>query len=128
MPEIKASLSLAPERIKPFGYVELDLNLSISTTGSEPYWIEAVYEIPSPLSLAPDKNLSTAKALIGILQPGETREKRVKLYAGSETYPEIYKIKVTLYLYDKDGAISERKEYIKELECAEVSAKAMQSP
>ncbi|HVA82585.1 MAG TPA: hypothetical protein VNF06_00275 [Candidatus Aquilonibacter sp.] len=128
MPEIQASLTLAPERIKPFGYIELELNLSISTDSPEPYWIEAVYEIPSPLSLAPDKNLSTAKALIGILQKGETREKRIKLYAGSETYPEIYKIKVTLYFYDKDGAISERKEYIKELECAEVSAKVVQTP
>ncbi|MDE1846093.1 MAG: hypothetical protein KGH53_02325 [Candidatus Micrarchaeota archaeon] len=126
MPEMEAAVSIVPERIRPFSYTELELNLSLSTKSAEPYWVEAVYEVPAPLSLAPDKNLSTAKALIGILSSGEQREKRVKVYAGSDTYPEIYKIKVTLFIYDKDGAISERKEYIKELECAEVSAKVAQ--
>lgn len=128
MPEIAATLSFSAEKIRAFTYNEFDMRLAVGTNDIDPYWAECVYEVPSPLSLAPDKNLTTAKSLIGILQKGITREKRVKIYAGSEVYPSTYTIKVTLYLYDKDGAISERKEYTKEIECSEANAKVLQSP
>lgn len=127
MPEITATLSLTVEKIKAFTYNEIELNLAISTKDQEPYWLEAVYEVPAPLSLAPDKSLLTAKTLIGILEKEETRQKRAKIYAGNDAYPEIYKLKVTLYIYDKDGAISERKEYVKEVECADMVPKIPQN-
>jgi len=128
MPEFATTLSLTSEKIKAFTYNEFEMNLAIITDDAEPYWVEALYEVPVPLTLAPDKSLVTAKGLIGILQKGEKREKRVKIYTSSDVYPNIYKIKVTLYIYDKDGAISERKEYTKELECSEENAKVLQSP
>lgn len=121
MAQVDASISLSQERIRAFVYSEFELNLSISSSDRDPYWAEAVYEVPSPLSLAPDKALQSAKSLVGILQNSETRQKRVKIYAGNETYPEIYKIKITIFLYDNDGAISERKEYVKEIECADIA-------
>lgn len=128
MPEISVELSSLPERIRPFTYNELEVRLSIATDAAEPYWAECVYEVPPPLSLAPDKSLVMAKSLVGILQKGEKREKRVKVYASNDVYPNTYPLKVTLYLYDKDGAISERKEYTKEIECGEANAKVLQSP
>jgi hypothetical protein len=128
MPEITVTLSLSPEKIRAFTYNELEMKLSAITTDSELYWIECIYDVPAPLSLAPDKSLITAKSLIGILQKGELREKRVKIYASNDVYPNTYLLKVTLYLYDKDGAISERKEYTKEIECSEANAKVLQSP
>ncbi|MGI0141080.1 MAG: hypothetical protein ACREBF_00300 [Candidatus Micrarchaeales archaeon] len=128
MPEISANLSLTIDKIKAFTYNELEIKVSLATLDPEPYWAECVYEVPQPLSLAPDKSLTTAKSLIGIIQKGETREKRAKIYTSSEVYPDTYKIKLTLYLYDKGGAISERKEYFKELECGEANAQILQSP
>ncbi|MDE1850288.1 MAG: hypothetical protein KGH54_00640 [Candidatus Micrarchaeota archaeon] len=128
MPEITATLSLSSERIRAFTYNELEMKLSVTTNDSELYWVECIYDVPAPLSLAPDKSLTTAKSLVGILQRGEAREKRVKIYASNEVYPNTYTIKVTLYLYDKDGAISERKEYTKEIECGEGNAQVLQSP
>ncbi|MDE1827572.1 MAG: hypothetical protein KGH65_00195 [Candidatus Micrarchaeota archaeon] len=127
MPEITVALALNSDRLRAFTYNEIELKLSVATLDAEPYWVECVYEVPHPLSLAPDKSLLTAKSLIGILQKAQPREKRVKIYASNEVYPSTYTLKVTLYLYDKDGAISERKEYAKEIECSEGNAKVLQS-
>ncbi|MDE1825206.1 MAG: hypothetical protein KGH61_00785 [Candidatus Micrarchaeota archaeon] len=119
MPEITVQMVSSAEKIRAFTYNEIELNLKIAIAEQDPYWVEAVYEVPAPLSLAPDKSLPTGKGLIGILQKDSAKEKRVKIFAGSEVYPSTYKVKVTLYVYDKDGAIAERKEYSKELECIE---------
>ena len=127
MPEITVQIGASVDKLRAFTYNELELNLRVATTEPEPYWIEVIYEVPSPLSLAPDKHLPTGKGLIGILQKDEVKEKRVKIFAGSEVYPSTYNVKVTLYAYDKDGAIAERKDYFKELECTEAS-KVAQTP
>ena len=127
MPEISAVLEVSPDSIKAFRSNELDMHLSFTMAEDEHYWLECVLEVPPPLSLAPDKSLLNGKLLIGILEKDAPKEKRLKIFSSNDVYPNTYKIKVTLYVYDKDGAISERKEYFKELECGDENAKVLQS-
>lgn len=127
MPEIEAKLEISPEKIKPFAFKELDLNFTVNTKDEGKYWLECVFDVPAPLSLAPDKSLQTGKVLLGIIDKDIIKEKKVKIFAANDVYPETYKIKATLFVYDSDGAISERKEYLKELECSEADAKILQS-
>ncbi|MDE1855674.1 MAG: hypothetical protein KGH49_00315 [Candidatus Micrarchaeota archaeon] len=128
MPEINAALALTSDKIKAFTINELELNIAVGTADTEPYWVECVYEVPMPLSLAPDKSLLTAKSLVGIISVEAQKEKRVKIYSRNDVYPSVYTIKATLFVYDKDGAIAERKEYTKELECGETNAQILQNP
>ena len=127
MPEINVSLDASTNEIKAFTFNEFEVRLSLSTKDADPYWVESVFEVPQPLSLAPDKPLYTGKSPIGILEKQTVKEKRVKVWAGNDVYPNTYKIKVTLFIYDKDGAITERKEYFKELECSETN-QVLQNP
>jgi len=127
MPEIEAKLELSPEKIKPFAFKELDLVLTVNTKEEGKYWIECVFNVPAPLSLAPDKVLDTGKVLLGILDKNNSKEKKLKIFAANDVYPETYKIRATLFIYDSDGAISERQEYSKELECSEEDAKILQN-
>lgn len=127
MPEIEVKLDLSPEKIRPFAFKELDLVLTVSTKEEGRYWLEGIFDVPAPLSLAPDKILDSGKILLGILGKDNSKEKKVKIFAANDVYPETYKIKVTLFIYDSDGAISERREYFKELECGEEDAKVLQS-
>ena len=128
MAEINATFEVTPEKIKAFTFNELNLDVSISTTDSEKYWLEAVFEVPYPLSLAPDKNLTAGKILLGILDKDSKKGKKVKIFAANDVYPNTYKVKMTLFIYDKEGVIAERKEYSKELECGEAGAKVLQNP
>ena len=128
MPEINADLTLNLERIKAFTSNEFELTLKASTTSAEPCWVEAVFEVPPPLTLAPDKPLTTGKSLVGIVSAGKAKEKKIKIYSGNDVYPDTYKIKATLYAYDADGAIAERKDFYRELECGEANAQVLQSP
>ena len=128
MPEINTTLALTQDKIKAFTINELELKMQVGTDSTEPHWVECVYEVPMPLSLAPDKSLLTAKSLIGIIGAQMPKEKRVKIYSKNDVYPSTYTIKATLFIYDKDGAIAERKEYTTELECGETNAQILQNP
>lgn len=127
MADVSVRFEVTPQKIKPFTFNELELRMIISTKDQDPYWAECVFEVPHPLSLAPDKILLSGKSLVGILQSELDKEKMIKVFATSTTYPSIYRIKSTLYLYDKDGAIAERKEYYTELECGETNAQILQN-
>ena len=127
MPEINATLDILPEKIKPFAFKELDMSLKVDTKEEGRYWLECIFDVPTPLSLAPDKELQNGKVLIGILDKENPREKKVKICAANDVYPDTYKIRATLFVYDSDGAIAERKEYAKELECGEADAKVLQN-
>lgn len=126
MPQLTVKLEVLPQRIKPFTFNEMEVKILLNTSETEPYWVECVFEAPAPLSLAPDKILMSGKSLVGILEKGVDKERRVKLFAQNDVYPDTYRIKSTLYIYDKDGAISERKDYYVELECGELNTKILQ--
>ncbi|MDE1761934.1 MAG: hypothetical protein KGH59_01035 [Candidatus Micrarchaeota archaeon] len=128
MPDIETTLTLNQDQVKPFTSREIEVNLEVKTSAAEPYWVEGVFDLQSPISLAPDKSLPSGKTVLGILDKDNPRSKRIKLYTNSDTYPSRYKMKVTIYAYDRDGAISERREYVKEIEVSESNAQILQGP
>lgn len=127
MPEPNVSLDFSPSKVDAFRFNEVNLTINVSMEEDKPYWCECVVEAPSPLSLAPDKELATAKTIIGIVGNGRRREKRIKIFAGNNVYPDIYKVKITVYLYDEEGVIYVRKDATKEIECSGNDGKLLQN-
>jgi hypothetical protein len=100
---------------------EVELNIHIENGSSEPYWIESDVILPvNVLSLAADKELLQGRIRGGIVFPNETKMLRCKIYANSAVYPDIYKIKIVAYAYDRDGVISQRKEATADLRCERI--------
>ncbi len=124
MVDIEVGAQLVPEKFKALQFNEAELHLDVVSKDPNPYWVECAVEVQFPLSLAPDKNVPVGRTLIGIFSSGTKREKRVKIFTGSNAQPSTYHIKVTFYVYDADGAIADRKEVQKEVECKNVDLNA----
>ncbi len=122
MPQIQSQIQVAPEYMKPFVFNEVEMKIVLGSNSSDLCWVEGTVEVPDPLSLAPDRNLGKGKMLFGILRDGIVREKRVKIFAKGDVYPNIYTIKITLFIYDETGAISDRVEIRKDIECSDQNA------
>ncbi len=125
MTEIQSQIQIIPEHLRPFVFNEAELHITLSTNSVSSCWVEATVTVPRPLSLAPDRDLETGKMLFGILGQGKSQEKRVKVFAKGDIYPNIYDVKITLFVYDENGAISERMEISKEIECSEENAEVL---
>ncbi len=125
MPQIQSQIQIMPEHMKAFAFNEAEMKITLSTNGTNACWVEATVAVPKPLSLAPDRALETGKMLFGILGNGAEREKKVKIFAKGDVYPNIYNVKITLFVYDESGAISERMEINKEIECSDQNAKVL---
>lgn len=110
-----------PIRILAHMRNEAELNINIENGGTEPYWLEADVVLPnSVLSLAPDKELLQGRIRGGIVSPNESKTLRCKIYANSAVYPDTYRIKLVVYAYGRDGAISRREEAHADLRCERV--------
>jgi hypothetical protein len=122
MSSFSVSITSIPEGMKSFRRNELELTLSViadETTKPVNYWVEAIVNVPHMISLAPDRYLENGKILMGIISNGSTKEKRFKLFANNNIYPDTYKINLTLLFYDNEGAVAERQDIIKEIVCSD---------
>ncbi len=125
MTNITTDIRISPETFKPGVFTEAEINFSLESKDDALYWAECIIEVPHPLSLAPDKKLFIGKTLVGIIGQGNRREKRLKLYSDSSIHPSVYQVKLIFYLYGADGAIEDRKEVFKSIECGEINAKVL---
>ncbi len=112
-------------KIKPFVPARTDLKFTVSSSADGPYWVECMVEAPKALSLAPRGELDKARMMIGIVGKGEKLSKEVRLFASSTTYPEVYNIKLTFLVYDREATVAERLEYTREIECGDADAKVL---
>jgi len=122
MPDFKVSITSAPETMKSFRRNELELMLSVTSEENQPpfnYWVEAIVTVPHLTSLAPDRPLENGKLLLGIISNGSAKEKRFKLFANNNIYPDTYKIMLTILFYDSEGAVAERQDVTKEIVCSD---------
>ncbi len=126
MQGINAELSITVDKLKAFVPSEFEVLIKAGSDENDPYWLESILEVQYPLSLAPDKSLLSGRSLLGIAYNGETREKKVKIFANNDIFPDNYRFKLILFAYDKDGAIATRQEYTKELECSDENGKILQ--
>lgn len=97
---------------------EATLHLTVISDGnSGNYWCECDISVMTPLSLAPDKELEAGRTRVGILRPNKKIEKQIKLYTRPNNFPDNYPVKITVYIYDEDGAIAERFEQSDIIKC-----------
>ena len=122
--KIEVGANIIPDKFKALQFNEAELYLHVESKDHNTHWIECAVEVQFPMSLAPDKRIPIGRTLIGIFHEGVKKEKRVKIFTGSDALPSTYKIKLTFYIYDQDGAIEDRKEILKEVECMSVDLNA----
>lgn len=73
--------------------------------------------VKPPLSLSHDGELNTGKTRVGMVGPSQSRSKKVKIFTRPNSTPGSYHLGVIAYMYDEDGAISERVEKKEDVEC-----------
>ncbi len=125
MPEITVQFTNLPSEMKAFRYNELEAKISVESGDKEAYWVEAMITVPPPLSLAPAESLEKAKTTLGILTQGKRKEKRFKIFAQNNVYPYIYKVTATLFIYDEEGVVVDRRDYYDEIQCNDLDAKIL---
>ncbi len=96
-------------------YVES--TIKVSNPVGEASWAEAHVYVPSKLSLSPDSMLRKGRIRVGVVDRNETREKAVRIYANPYTNPQVYRCKIVLYIYSKDGVIASRLEKAMDIRC-----------
>ncbi|MDE1797781.1 MAG: hypothetical protein KGH63_00055 [Candidatus Micrarchaeota archaeon] len=114
---LEVTAHFSPMRLTAYARNEAEMEVSVKNPGEQPLWLEADVKVPSAISLAPDRQLEGGRTRLGIALPGESVGKKVKIYAGPQSYPDEYKIMLTIYAYGADGAIVSREEWKEHLRC-----------
>jgi len=118
MENIKVGASFKPERLKAYTKNENLMLLTLENSDeSHSYWCECKVDVKSPLSLAHDVELNEGITRVGIIKPKSKLEKQVRFYTRPNNFPDNYDLKVTLFVYDEDGAIAERLESKHTIQC-----------
>ena len=120
--DIEIGVKFEPEALRANTRNEAFLIIS-ATNGSStaPYWCECEVSVKSPLSLAVDRELEMGRTRIGIAIPGGLIEKKIKLFTRPNNFVDDYPISIVAYIYETDGAISERIEKKAFIQCREMS-------
>ena len=118
MGDIKVRINFNPERIDAGKRGEGEVLIDLSNSSKDKlFWCECDLHIDHQFSLAMDRDLNEGRTRVGIIKPGGAASKRVRFYTKHGSYPGKYKVSVTMYAYDEDGAIAERSDIDTELEC-----------
>ena len=110
MHDVDVKLNFMPKVFSSGARNELVMTISISSGDAQPHWCECDIEVKSPVSLAPDKELTFGRTRVGIVSASRQISKPVKIYTTQAVVDGDYAIGIIAYLYDEDGAISVRKE------------------
>ena len=114
---LNPSTHFTPIRLSAYVRNEVEMEVIVRNEGNEPRWVECDVSTPDAISLAPDRSLSKGRMRIGIALPREKISKKIKIYGGASSYPDTYTIRITIYGYGAEGAISERYDIRSELRC-----------
>ena len=107
---IKLGLRTHPEVLFSYNSNYVELIIRAENPGDHPLWVESDVSVPDKLSLTPTNELRKGRVRVGVVDKNEYLEKAVRIYANRYTNPQIYKIDVTLYIFNKDGVIDTRME------------------
>lgn len=113
---LEVSAHFTPLRLTAYMRNEVEMEVTVHNPDVQPLWLECDVKLPGALSLAPDRQLEGGRSRLGIALPGELVHRKVKIYAGAATYPDEYKIVLTIYAFGPDGVIvtrEERKEHLR---------------
>jgi hypothetical protein len=95
----------------------VEIILRVENRGKEPVWCEADLKVPEKISLSPTGELSRGRVRLGILKKKEFMEKATRVFANNYTNPQVYRVVVTLYMFNKDGVIETRLEKPIDIRC-----------
>ena len=112
--------SFFPIRLTAFSQNHVEMEVAVVNNTNEIYWLECDVELPDAISLAPDRKLSKGRSRIGIVGPKGRVTKRVKIYGGASSYPDIYKVNLTAYGFDQQGVIQTRNNRKVKLRCERI--------
>ncbi len=120
MSSVTIDVIFEPSTLRAYIRNEAAMKLNLKNADqARSFWCEADVSVNSPLSLAPDTELGLGKMRMGILKPGASLDKSVKLYTRPNNFPDQYGLKITVFLYDEDGAIAEREDKLITIPCIE---------
>ncbi|MDD5317951.1 MAG: hypothetical protein PHF51_04460 [Candidatus ainarchaeum sp.] len=120
MPVFNIATRFHPIRLTAFMKNSVELSVEVENKSGEPYWTEFDVTVPEAVSLAPDRQLQRGRLRVGIINSGECLTGKCKVYGSSASYPDLYTLKVTVYGFGRDGAISAREERKVELRCEQL--------
>lgn len=127
MANTEIRVDFTPSKLKAYAKNEVVATISVKNMSDvNTYWCECEVKAMPPLSLAHDSELTTGRIRIGILKPKDTIRKQAKVYTRPNNYPDEYKMSVISFIYDGDGAISERNEHSEHITCVEETARNIQ--
>ena len=95
----------------------VEMEVTIENKADVERWVECDIIIPEAISLSSDKPLSRGRIRMGLLKPTEKMNKRVKIYGGKSSYPELYSVKLVAYGFEGEGNITVKAEKKSELRC-----------
>ncbi|MEM0154210.1 MAG: hypothetical protein QW814_00020 [Methanothrix sp.] len=123
MATVELKTSFEPKLLKAFMKNEFKMKVEFRNSNPERmYWCESDIIAKAPLSLAHDMPMENGRIRVGLLKPNSTMNKVVNLYTLPNNFPDNYRINFVVYLYDEDGAISDRIEETASIECRQNKA------
>jgi len=111
------SLRVHPPVLFSYSLNHVDLIVRAENNSQSVHWVEAEVNVPEKLSLAPENSLTKGRVRVGILEGKEFIERSVRIFANVYTNPQMYRCKVTLFFYDKNGTIEKRVEKSIDIRC-----------
>lgn len=117
MPLLTIKPRFYPIRLQAYMKNDVELSIDLENLSPDTLWTECAVHCPEALSLAPDRLLSSGRIRVGILEPSGVASGRCKIYAGPQSYPDVYTLKLVAFAFGKDGAIIGREERKAEIRC-----------
>ena len=114
---VELKLRVHPNVLFAYSPNHVEIITRIENKSKEPVWCEAEVKIPDKISLSPTSTLTKGRLRLGIVTKKEYLEKAVRVFANNYTNPQVYRVEVTLFLFNKDGVIEKRIEKPIDIRC-----------
>ena len=114
---VELKLRIHPNVLFAYSPNYVETILRIENRGKKQVWCEAEVKIPDKISLSPTSGLERGRLRLGIITKKEYLEKTVRIFANNYTNPQIYRVSVTLFVFNKDGIIEKRMEKTIDIRC-----------
>jgi len=113
---VNLDVTTHPDVVFAYSPNYIEATIRVANPAGELCWAEADVYAPK-LSLSPDSMLRKGRVRVGIVEKEGNAEKVVRIYANPYTNPQMYRCKVVLYVYSKDGVIATRLEKPVDVRC-----------
>lgn len=107
---VNLSLRCHPDVLFSYSSSHVQLIIRVENPAEHPVWAEADVAVPEHVSLAPNSELRKGRVRVGIIEKEQFLEKAVRIFSNTYTNPQMYRCKVTVYTFNKDGVIESRME------------------